>query len=120
MPASRKAASTKSEPTKTKTATKTAAKTPTRTAAAPAAKQAAPATRAPAATGAAAAKPKAEAAHKGNGTPHIDPERRRNYVEVAAYYIAERRGFTSGDQTMDWLAAEQEIDRLLRENKLSA
>jgi hypothetical protein len=115
MPATKKAASTKSEPTKTKTATKTAAKTPTRTAAAPAAKQAAPATRATA-----AAKPKAEAAHKGNGTPHIDPERRRNYVEVAAYYIAERRGFASGDQTMDWLAAEQEIDRLLRENKLSA
>jgi Protein of unknown function (DUF2934) len=113
MPATKKAASTKSEPTKTKTAAKTA----TRTTAAPAAKQAAPA---PAAREAAAAKPKAEAPRKGNGAPQIDPERRRNYVEVAAYYIAERRGFASGDQAMDWLAAEQEIDRLLQENKLSA
>ncbi len=38
---------------------------------------------------------------------------RRNYVEVAAYYIAERHGFTPGRELADWAAAEAEIDRLL-------
>lgn len=50
----------------------------------------------------------------------VDPEQRRHYIEVAAYYIAERRGFIDGDETRDWLAAEAEIDRLLREKKLNA
>lgn len=50
----------------------------------------------------------------------VGPEQRRHYIEVAAYYIAERRGFVDGDETRDWLAAEAEIDRLLRERKLNA
>lgn len=50
----------------------------------------------------------------------VDPEQRRHYIEVAAYYIAERRGFIDGGETRDWLAAEAEIDRLLREKKLNA
>ena len=123
MPATKKAASTKSEPAKTKTATKTA----TRSAAAPTtAKRAAPAARQAAMTTTATPKaetkvaPKAETKRQTTRQARIDPERRRNYVEVAAYYIAERRGFGNGDQTMDWLAAEEEIDRLLQENKLSA
>ena len=43
----------------------------------------------------------------------ISPEQRRAYVEVAAYYIAERRGFAPGDSIQDWTQAEAEIDRLL-------
>jgi hypothetical protein len=82
--------------TKAKTATKpaTAKKAPTRTAA--------------------AGKP------RGNGAKglQVDPERRRNYVEIAAYYIAERRGFIGGNEIDDWAAAEAEIDRLLVDGKL--
>ena len=104
MPATRKAASTKAEPAKTKTPAKAA----TRSAAAVSTAKRATV----------AAKPKAAPAAGNSRTLTIDPDQRRNYVEVAAYYIAERRGFANGDQTMDWLAAEEEIDRLLRENKL--
>ena len=48
-----------------------------------------------------------------------DPEQRRNYIEVAAYYIAERHGFTPGRELADWAAAEEEIDRLLVAGKLN-
>lgn len=49
----------------------------------------------------------------------IDPGQRRNYIEMAAYYIAERRGFVGGNEIDDWAAAEAEIDRLLLEGKLN-
>ncbi|MCX8085354.1 MAG: DUF2934 domain-containing protein [Rhodocyclaceae bacterium] len=48
----------------------------------------------------------------------LTPEQRRCYVEVAAYYIAERRGFHGGSELDDWLQAEAEIDRLLQEGVL--
>lgn len=59
---------------------------------------------------AAAAKPARPRAKKPVGVP---PEQRRNYVEVAAYHIAERRGFASGNPLEDWVQAEAEIDRLI-------
>jgi hypothetical protein len=34
-------------------------------------------------------------------------------IAVAAYFRAERRGFAPGAAEQDWLAAEQDIDRLL-------
>ena len=43
----------------------------------------------------------------------LDPAQRANYVEVAAFYIAERRGFAAANHMDDWLAAEAEIDRLI-------
>lgn len=49
----------------------------------------------------------------------LAPDQRRYYVEVAAYYIAERRGFRGDSQLDDWVAAEAEIDRLLREGILN-
>jgi hypothetical protein len=49
----------------------------------------------------------------------VDVEQRRYYVEVAAYYIAERRGFMGGHEAEDWIAAEMEIDRMLGEGKLN-
>lgn len=53
----------------------------------------------------------------GEGVPVLPEEQRRHYIEVAAYYIAERRGFC-GSQLEDWVQAEAEIDRLLREGIL--
>ena len=50
--------------------------------------------------------------------PHLTAEQRRYYVEVAAYYIAERRGFCGGSEVDDWVQAEAESDRLLREGVL--
>jgi hypothetical protein len=35
-------------------------------------------------------------------------------IEQAAYLRAERRGFAPGNETEDWLAAEAEVDALLR------
>ncbi|WIM04531.1 MAG: DUF2934 domain-containing protein [Candidatus Nitricoxidivorans perseverans] len=49
----------------------------------------------------------------------IDPDQRRHYVEVAAYFIAEQRGFLCGCEIEDWVLAENEIERMLREGKLS-
>ena len=37
-------------------------------------------------------------------------EDRRNRIAIAAYYKAERRGFSAEGQLDDWLAAEQEIN----------
>lgn len=48
----------------------------------------------------------------------IPAEQRRYYIEVAAYHIAERRGFGAGDPLADWTQAEAEIDRLLAEGRL--
>lgn len=59
---------------------------------------------------------------RSNGTGksrRVNPDQRRNYIEVAAYYIAERRGFSGGHEAEDWVTAENEIDRLLAEGKLN-
>jgi hypothetical protein len=103
---------------------RTAPKTTTKKPAAPA--KAAKAAKAPAPKAAkpAAAKPatakKAEAAKAPKRTkPAVPAEQRRNYVEVAAYFIAERHGFTPGRELADWAAAEAEIDRLLAEGLLN-
>jgi len=49
----------------------------------------------------------------------ISDEHRRRYIELAAFYIAERRGFSGGNTLEDWLQAEAEIDRLLRQGKIN-
>ncbi|MDZ4251766.1 MAG: DUF2934 domain-containing protein [Sulfuritalea sp.] len=114
---------TKSAPAKPAAPAKRAAtakpKTPTKAAAV---KKPEPATKKVAAKAVAgkapakAAAPKAAArAKKPKGVP---PEQRRNYVEMAAYYIAERRGFAPGNPLEDWVQAEAEIDRLLAAGRL--
>ena len=98
---------------KKKTAVKTADPSTSSTKIKTAAKPAAAAKKAPTST-----KPKS----RGNGagtTHHISADQRRNYIEVAAYYIAERRGFIGGNVVDDWAAAEIEVDRLLTEGKLN-
>ena len=62
-----------------------------------------------------AAKPQRSPAKKPAGIP---PEQRRYYVEVAAYHIAERRGFAPGNPLEDWVQAEAEIDQLLAKGLL--
>ena len=51
-------------------------------------------------------------------SPGVTAEQRRCYVEVAAYFIAERHGFTPGRTQEDWVSAEMEIDRMLAEGRL--
>ncbi|MEW6513725.1 MAG: DUF2934 domain-containing protein [Pseudomonadota bacterium] len=63
-------------------------------------------------------KPAAAPAVAVNAIPILTPDQRRYYVEVAAYYIAERRGFHGSSQMDDWVQAEEEIDRLVREGVL--
>lgn len=47
------------------------------------------------------------------------PEQRHAMIEIAAYYLAERRGFSSEGAESDWLAAERAIDTLIAERRLS-
>ncbi|MDR3412124.1 MAG: DUF2934 domain-containing protein [Formivibrio sp.] len=47
----------------------------------------------------------------------ITSEERHHLVEVAAYYLAERRGFGSGSLHDDWLQAEQQIDQMIASGK---
>ena len=44
----------------------------------------------------------------------VSDEARRAMVAQAAYLRAERRGFAPGYEEEDWLAAEAEVDALLR------
>lgn len=42
-------------------------------------------------------------------------EAREEMIRVAAYYLAEQRGFAPGGELEDWLIAESEIDAILNE-----
>ena len=44
----------------------------------------------------------------------ISEDARRGMIAEAAYLRAERRGFMPGNETEDWIAAEAEVDALLR------
>jgi hypothetical protein len=48
--------------------------------------------------------------------PYFSPNQveRERMVAVAAYYIAEHRGFTPGHEQQDWQLAERQIDRMLK------
>ena len=120
--ASRSAAKSVAKPAP-KTAPKTAPKPAPKAAKAASAKPAAkPAPKsAPKSASPVTAKPAVSSptAARRSRMPKIDPDQRQHYVEVAAYYIAERRGFLGGCQVEDWVQAENEIDRLLMEGKLS-
>lgn len=51
---------------------------------------------------------------RGKQSP-ITPEQRYRMIEEAAYFRAEKRGFVGGDVAEDWIQAEAEIDRMLKE-----
>jgi len=44
----------------------------------------------------------------------LTAEARREMIAEGAYLRAERRGFAPGHETEDWLAAEAEVDALLK------
>jgi hypothetical protein len=48
------------------------------------------------------------------GRSEISEEMRRGMIAQAAYLRAERRGFKGGDEVEDWLAAEAEVEALLK------
>ena len=52
--------------------------------------------------------------------PVIGAHERNNVVAVAAYYIAERRGFHGAGADDDWLQAEREIDALIAAGAVAA
>lgn len=62
------------------------------------------------------AQPKAPRATKAKAPQRaaVSAEDRRAMIAEAAYLRAERRGFAPGHETEDWLAAEVEVDALLR------
>lgn len=46
--------------------------------------------------------------------PTITPEARWQMISEAAYFLAEKRGFTGGDPCVDWAEAEVQVDALLK------
>lgn len=52
--------------------------------------------------------------------PAVTPEQRHNYIEVAAFYVAQRRGFAPGNPLDDWAMAEREVDHLIASGHFSS
>jgi hypothetical protein len=50
----------------------------------------------------------------------VDGETRNLMIREAAYFRAERRGFDGNGELVDWLAAEEDIDRVLGQQVLQA
>ena len=48
-----------------------------------------------------------------HGEAPVDARARENLIREAAYFRAERRGFSTGHELEDWLAAEREFDEWL-------
>jgi hypothetical protein len=67
---------------------------------------------------AAAAKPTAPApkapAPKATKATQVSAEERWRMIAEAAYFRAEKRGFSGGDPADDWVQAEKQIDALLK------
>lgn len=59
---------------------------------------------------------KSENSLKSEHTPAatiITPEHRYQMIAMAAYFIAEKRGFTAGHEIQDWITAESQINAQL-------
>jgi DUF2934 family protein len=59
-------------------------------------------------------KPQPSARAKSARRAPVSAEDRRAMIAEAAYLRAERRGFAPGQEAEDWLAAEVEVDALLK------
>lgn len=44
-------------------------------------------------------------------TETVNPAERDGMIALAAYFLAERRGFIPGEELEDWLEAEREVER---------
>jgi hypothetical protein len=51
-------------------------------------------------------------------TVEISPQQRIDMIAEAAYFIAEKHGFDPQRVTQDWEQAEQEIDEMLKSEKV--
>ena len=60
------------------------------------------------------AKKPAAAATKAPAAVAVSEDVRRGMIAEGAYLRAERRGFAPGHEEVDWLAAEAEVDALLK------
>jgi hypothetical protein len=60
---------------------------------------------------------KARAKRAAVAPPTVSLDVRRGMIAEAAYLRAERRGFAPGGEAEDWLAAEAEVDQLLRADR---
>lgn len=61
------------------------------------------------------ASPRKPSAEPGTATGMtVSEDARRAMIAQAAYLRAERRGFAPGGEVEDWMAAEAEVDALLR------
>lgn len=49
----------------------------------------------------------------------VDSGSRQEMIATAAYFLAERRGFSGGGDLDDWLTAEADIDRRLASDSLA-
>jgi hypothetical protein len=47
------------------------------------------------------------------GVLEVSTEERREMIAVAAYYLAEQRGFPGSGALDDWIAAERQIDGMI-------
>ena len=56
----------------------------------------------------------ATAAQAAKSRTQVSEDMRRGMIAESAYLRAERRGFAPGNENADWLAAEAEVDALLR------
>jgi hypothetical protein len=43
----------------------------------------------------------------------LTPAERMKMIAEAAYYLAEKRGFSGGNELTDWVAAEKQVDVIL-------
>lgn len=48
------------------------------------------------------------------GPIHVSPEEQHEMTAVAAYFLAERRGFAPGRELEDWRTASAAIEEMLR------
>jgi Protein of unknown function (DUF2934) len=53
------------------------------------------------------------------GHASINLEMRRQLIAAEAYFRAERRGFASGHELSDWLAAEADVDSRLNQMQVA-
>lgn len=51
---------------------------------------------------------------KASTAAKVSPEQRYEMIATAAYFIAEKRGFSGGYEMNDWISAEAEIDLQLK------
>ena len=50
-------------------------------------------------------------------TKGADGKERMALIEQTAYFIAEKRGFKGGDPEHDWLLAEKQVDKMLKQKQ---